>query len=89
MAGDEDKPKSAVRRLVDYPEDVLIGFENRRVRRSMDVVDEIEADRNFSVKLKSMVRAWFVMTGLAAATLTAALTLKTYFRPVLLWLIGP
>lgn len=86
--GDDDKSKSAIRRLVDYSEDALNGFENRRVRRTVDVVDEIEADREFLVKFRTRVRAWAIMTGLAAATLTAALTLKGQLRLAIMWLLG-
>lgn len=85
---DDDKPKSAIRRLAEYSEDALNGFENRRVRRTLDVVEEMEADRNFTIKFRTTVRAWLLMTGMAAATLTAFVTLKTYSRVVLQWILG-
>lgn len=85
---DDDKPKSAIKRLAEYSEDAMNGFEIRRVRRTLDVVDEIEADRNFSIKFRTTVRAWLLMTGMAAATLTALVTLKGYSRAILQWLIG-
>lgn len=86
---DEDKPKSAVKRLAEYTDEALNAFEFRRVRRSMDVVDEMEADKVFYVKLKTKVRAWVLMIGLAAATWTAAATLKGPLRTLLLNLLAP
>lgn len=83
-AGKKDGP----RHLADYTEDPLSPFEHRRVRRTMDVVDDIEEERTFVATLKTRARAWFLMIGLAAATWTAVLTLKAPLRAMLQWLGG-
>lgn len=82
-----DKDKGP-RHLAAYTEDPLSPFEHRRLRRAMDVLDDIEEERTFNATLKTRARAWLIMIGLAAATWTAVLTLKAPLRAILQWLSG-
>jgi hypothetical protein len=86
MSAAETAKAESVRKLADYTEDPFSGFEHRRVRRTMDVVDEIESDRTFYTSLRTRARAWLIAIGLAGATWTAVLTLKGPVREIIHWL---